>query len=179
MDYDIAVIDFTSSMLNVCIGNINKAGQVQSKVNISTECDGIRKGIVYDVDSVAYTLSDIMRRIRTEYGIGMKSAFICVPCYMCKVDYQLVTETIYNKEVDENVLHTLKNKLLSLPRQANYVVIDVALTKFILDNNMEVRDPLGKFANQISASSNIVSLNVEYFTVLNKLFEKNTKKASY
>ena len=172
LDFDIAVIDFTSSLLNVCIGSINKAGQVQSKVNVGVECNGIRKGVIYDMDTVVNALSETIKNIKNDYGIGIKSAFVNVPCYMCQVDQHFVTENVFNKEVDKDVLHNIKNKLLSVPKKDNSVVIDIALTKFILDNNMEVRDPLGKFANQLSASSNIVSLNSEYFTVLNNLFDR-------
>lgn len=171
MDFDIAAIDFTSSLLNVCIGNINKAGQIQSKVNMSVKCNGINKGVVQDIDAVSSSLSYAIKKIKSEYGIGIKSAFINVPCYMCKISHNSVTENVYNKEVDTECMQSIKNKLLSVQKHENFVVTDIALTKFVMDSNMEVRNPYGKFANLLSATTNIVSLNSEYFKILTVLFE--------
>ncbi len=171
MTIDIAAIDFTSSNLNICTGNVNKAGQVQSKVNYTVECNGIKKGIVQDIDTVSDVLYNSLKYIKTEHGIGIKSAYISVPGYKCIVNHNSVRENVYKQTVDEECLQSIKNKLLSVNKTDNYVVADIAVTKFLLDNNMEVRDPFGKNANTLSASANVISISKDYLSILVKLFE--------
>jgi hypothetical protein len=172
LDFDVVAIDITSSMPSICIGNINKAGQIQSKAQVCVECSGIKKGVIEDLETVTVSLSQMIKAVKTQYGIDTRSAFINVPCYMCKISYHSVTEDIYNKEIDDEIVQKIKSKLLSAPRHEGYTVIDIALTKFMLDSNLETRDPLGKFANRLSASANIISIKTEYFEILKNLFEK-------
>ncbi len=140
----IAGLDIGSTEIRLVVGQLN-GGQLQVIGAVAAPSAGMNKGIVNNIEEVASSVVACLEKSERLIGVNVDNVYIGVsaPDLKCERSKGVVAINQLNNEItDEDVSRVIEAaQALSLP--ANYEVLHVIPIKYRVDNQEDVKNPVG------------------------------------
>ncbi|NMM65605.1 cell division protein FtsA [Clostridium sp. P21] len=174
MDEYIIGIDIGSSKVRAAAGKMDKYGKVQIIGITSAKCNGVKKGIVVDIDNTSEAVRECITALERMVDIKIKEAYISLPGGISELLWNkgVVAVSSEDREIRENdVKRVLKaSKIVTIPSDKE--IIGVIPEQYIIDGYDKIKDPIGMSGLRLEVDSQIILAQT---TVVNNLFKSVIK----
>lgn len=159
MEKIITSIDLGTSKICVVIGQIDKNNQLQIVGVGMSESNGIKKGVVVDIEATTKDIIKAVEQAENMADIEIESAYINIPGGYSKLlqNKGVIAISGENREIDiEDVNRVLNSAtIVSIPQGEE--IIDVIPNQYIVDGYDEIKDPMGMTGIRLEVDSSIVT----------------------
>ena len=175
-DYIVGV-DIGTSKICAAIGKLDKQGKLQIIGITSEKCNGLKKGVVVDIDSTSDSIKNCITQLERMTDLEIGQVYISIPDSICELveNRGVVAISSEESEIKVNdiarVLNSAKNISLSTDKQ----VIDVIPEGYIVDGYKNIKDPIGMNGIRLEVQAQVV---VAPTTVINSIY-KSVSNAGY
>lgn len=154
----IASIDIGTSKVCIVIAELNN-GRLQIIGLGKSSCDGVRKGVVVDIESTSKAILKAVEQAENMADIQVGSVYINIPGGYCNIinNKGVIAVSGDNREINfEDVKRVLNSAaIVSIPQ--NEQIIDIIPKQYIIDGYDEIRDPVGMIGVRLEADVDIVT----------------------
>ncbi|SFA77822.1 cell division protein FtsA [Clostridium frigidicarnis] len=167
-------IDIGSSAIYGVIGKADKQGKLKILANTEVRCDGVKKGIVVNISSVAEALKECLEKMERIINLYIDEVFLGIPSGMCKLVSSTGIVAISNDEevITNNEIKRVLNEAKVISIGKDEKVIDIIPEKFIIDDSYEISNPLNMKGNRLEVVAKVVVCNELNLSALYKCFEE-------
>ncbi len=174
MDEYIIGIDIGSSKIRAAAGKLDKYGKMQIMGITSSNCNGVKKGIVIDIDNTSESVKECIDALERMVDANIKEAYISLPGGISELLWNkgVVAVSSEDREIEENdKQRVLKaSKIITIPSDKE--IIGVIPQQYIIDGYDKIKDPIGMSGLRLEVDSQIILAQT---TVVNNLFKSVTK----
>ncbi|KOF56089.1 MULTISPECIES: cell division protein FtsA [Clostridium] len=177
MDSYIVGLDIGSSKICAAAGKITKRGTIEILGITSSDCKGLKKSIIVNIDKTAESIRECIEKLQMIIDITIDNIYISLPGSICGLVHNKAViavssddREIKNKDV-ERLLESAK--LISVP--ANNEIIGVEPQQFIVDGYDNIKDPIGMSGMRLEADVHVITAQS---AIVNN-FIKSVAKAGY
>ncbi|MCT8976909.1 cell division protein FtsA [Clostridium sp. CX1] len=168
-------IDIGSSKICAAAGKIDKHGRMQIMGITSAICNGVKKGIVVDIDSTSESVKQCIDGLERMVDIKITDAYISLPGGISELVWNkgVVAVASEDREIKDNdVKRVIKaSKIITIPSDKE--IIGVIPQQYIIDGYDKIKDPIGMSGLRLEVDAQIILAQT---TVVNNLF-KSIEKA--
>lgn len=159
MEEIVVGIDIGTSKVCALIGRLDKSNQL-SVLGVGVEaCNGVRKGIIVDIDSTAGSIKSAVEQAEAMAGLRIGSAYanilgthVSVISNRSSINVSNENREISEKDV-ERLLYLAKGVTVPEDRQ----IIDIIPRQYIIDGYDEIIDPVGMVGVKLEVDADIVA----------------------
>lgn len=157
-------IDIGNTKVSTCVGKFEGGG-----VDIigfgRCQNNGIRKGVIVDVEETVSAISSSLEEAERVAGISLNSAVVGIsgPFIECEQSKGVIAISRQDGEISEDDVLRVIEAAKAIPSKPNREILHVLPINYIIDGTEVVKDPVGMtgirlevIANIISASSNAI-----------------------
>lgn len=167
-------IDVGSSKICAAAGKVDKYGRMQIMGITSANCNGIKKGIVVDIDKTSESIKQCIDSLERMVDTKITGAYICLPGGICELVWNkgVVAVASEDREIKENdIKRVLKaSKIITIPSDKE--IVGVIPEQYIIDGYDKIKDPVGMSGLRLEVDSQII---LAQSTVVNNLFKSISK----
>ena len=167
-------IDVGSSKICAAAGKIDKYGRMQIMGIASANCNGVKKGIVVDIDSTSESVKQCIDGLERMVDIKITDAYISLPGGISELVWNkgVVAVASEDREIKENdVKRVIKaSKIITIPSDKE--IIGVIPQQYIIDGYDKIKDPIGMSGLRLEVDAQIILAQT---TVVNNLFKSVDK----
>lgn len=174
MDNIIGCIDIGTSKICTLIARASKTGEMEILGKAMEPCNGVKKGIIVDIESTASSIKNCVERAQALANIEIDSAYVNIMGMHASIVHNKSSVNIsgedkeVTKEDVERVLQGAENIKLAEDRQ----VIDVIPVQYILDGYDEIVDPVGMSGVKLEVEADVVAGKITFVQNILKSMEK-------
>ncbi len=154
----ITSIDLGTSKVCVIIGKIDDYGYVQIVGVGSSHCDGIKKGIVVDIESTTIAISYALEQAENMADVEVGSVYISIPGGYTKLirNKGIIAVSGEDKEISPADVKRVLNSatIFSIPQDQQ--IIDIIPVQYIVDGYDEIKEPVGMAGIRLEADVDII-----------------------
>ena len=169
----IASLDLGSNAIKLIVGEIQK-----SKLNVLACVDiksqGIKQGYIVNPESALLALRDAFKKCEEMLGIPVKKVLVSVPSY--NLNCFMTEGSIMIKSEDKLIKHDhiIKAMQKSVYKKIddNKELVSILPTKFIINDDEQVKSPVGMVANKITVNAVAVVIPKKNTEAILKCLEK-------
>ncbi|MEW8955195.1 cell division protein FtsA [Clostridium sp.] len=166
-------IDMGSSSIYGIIGKADKQGKLKILANTEVKCDGIKKGIVVNIDSVTEALKSCLEDMERVINLYIDEVFIGIPSSICRLVSNKGMIAISGEEDtigEADIKRVLDSaKVVSIGKDEK--VIDIIPERFIIDESYEIDNPLNMKGSRLEVDAKVVVANEIYLDSIYKCFD--------
>lgn len=167
-------IDVGSSKICAAAGKVDKYGRMQIMGITSANCNGVKKGIVVDIDSTSESVKQCIDGLERMVDIKITEAYISLPGGISELVWNkgVVAVASEDREIKENdVKRVIKaSKIITIPSDKE--IIGVIPQQYIIDGYDKIKDPIGMSGLRLEVDAQIILAQT---TVVNNLFKSVDK----
>ncbi|MCX7950812.1 MAG: cell division protein FtsA [Clostridiales bacterium] len=153
----VAALDIGSSKVCIIIAEMkNKQFNI---LGVGTsECKGVKKGIIVDIDSTVEAIVQALKQAEHMSNKKIKSVFVNIPggyTNLYKTKGVIAVSREDREITKEDVSRVLEAaKVVAIPQDKE--IIDIIPEQFIVDGYDEIRDPIGMVGVRLEVDANLV-----------------------
>lgn len=159
MEEIVVGIDIGTSKVCALIGRVDKSNQL-NVLGVGTEaCNGVRKGIIVDIESTANSIRSALDLAEAMSGLKVGSAYanilgthVSVISNRSSINVSSENREISMKDV-ERLLYLAKGVSVPEDRQ----IIDIIPKQYIIDGYDEIIDPVGMVGVKLEVDADVVA----------------------
>lgn len=167
-------IDIGSSKVCAAAGKLDKNGNIQIIGITSTPCNGLKRGIVVDIDSTAEGIKNTIEQLERMIDSKITEVYVSIPGEICDISSNrgVVAVSAGDREITQSdVDRVLKAaKIISVPSDKE--IIGVIPEQFIVDGYDNITDPLGMCGIRLEVDCQIIMCQS---TIISNLFKSINK----
>lgn len=174
MDKIIVAVDIGTSKICTMIGSLNKEDQLEILGKGWAFCNGIKKGVIVDIESVSSSIRASVKQAESMANLKVSSAYTCISGMHVNVinnsstiDISGENREITNEDI-ERVLYAVKD----VPIAENSQIIDIIPRQYIIDGYDEILDPVGMVGVKLEVEADIVIGKITSVQSIIKSLEK-------
>lgn len=160
-------IDLGTSKINIIIGEIDKNGYIQIMGVGNSPCEGIKKGVVVDIESTSMAILAALEQAENMANVEVTEAYVNIPGGYTNLirNKGIIAVSGENREINYDDVKRVLNSatILSLPQDQQ--IIDIIPIQYVIDGFDEIQDPIGMVGIRLEADVDIVLGSVT--TILN------------
>ncbi|HOV27519.1 MAG TPA: cell division protein FtsA [Pseudobacteroides sp.] len=152
-------MDIGTSKVSTVIGRVSKTGELEVLGHGMEQCNGIKKGIIVDIESTCSSIKSAVRKAEAAAGLKISSAYVSINGIHTSIIKSRGRHAISNenreitsKDVDK-VLLAARNIKISDDRE----IIDIVPQQFIVDGYDEIIDPVGMAGLTLEVDADIIT----------------------
>ena len=167
------VIDVGTTKMVALAGKLTELGKMEIKGIAKAASQGIKRGVVSNIDEAAATLVDLLEKLeeQTQEQIGVVHLALA-GSKMQTIDYKCSALTSGEGFVTAQDVQRLMDEAKKIELKQDYKVAKVIATSYVIDDENEVEKPIGSTGRKIEANFKLVVLPHEYLNNLNLVLEK-------
>ncbi|MEY8762202.1 MULTISPECIES: cell division protein FtsA [Clostridium] len=174
MNEYIVGIDIGSSSVCAAAGKIDKHSEIQIMGITSSNCIGVKRGIVVDIDNTSESIKRCISSLERMVDTKITEAYIALPGGISELVWNkgVVAVSSEDREIKENdVKRVLKaSKIINIPNDKE--IIGVIPQQYIIDGYDKIKDPIGMCGLRLEVDSQII---LAQSTVVNNIFKSVNK----
>ena len=169
----IASLDLGSNSIKLIVGEIQK-----SKLNVlacvDVKSQGIKKGFIVNPESAMLALKDAFKKAEELVGLPIKKVLVGVPSYNldCFITEGSVTIKTEDKVITHDHLIKALQKSIYKKIDDNRELVSILPTKFIINDDEQVKSPVNMVANKLTAHAVAVVIPKKNMEAIVKCLEK-------
>ncbi|MBP2031577.1 cell division protein FtsA [Clostridium algifaecis] len=156
-DYIIG-IDIGSSNICAAAGKLDKYGKMQIIGITSSKCNGVKKGVVIDIDSTSESIRKCIRQLEKMIDINIQEAYIALPGGLSELikSRGVVAVASEDGEVKQSdVKRVLKAaKIITIPNDKE--IIGIIPEEYIIDGYDKIKDPIGMSGIRLEVDAQVI-----------------------
>jgi cell division protein FtsA len=156
----IAGLDIGSTEVRLVVGQRmeDNGNRVQIIGAISSPSEGIRKGIIKSIDDATSSVSSLLEKAERLIGVPITNVFAGVndPYVRCEKSKGVVAVGKSNGEISQDDVERAIEAAQTLNVPPNYEILHVIPVKFTVDNQEDVKDPIGMSGIRLEVEALIV-----------------------
>ena len=154
----LASIDIGTSKVCVIIADTNRNGNTQIIGIGKSQCDGIKKGVVVDIESTANAITEALRQAENMANVEIDEVYVNIPGGYTQVvnNKGVIAVSNDNKEITFDDVKRVLNSATIISIPPDQQIIDIIPTQYIIDGYDEIKDPIGMVGVRLEADVDIV-----------------------
>lgn len=167
-------IDIGSSNICAAAGKVERNGKMQILGITSSGCNGVKKGIVVDIDKTSESIKNCISSLERMIDIKINEAYISLPGGISELIWNkgVIAVSSEDREIRYNdVKRVLKAaKIITIPNDKE--VIGVIPEQYIIDGYDNIKDPIGMNGLRLEVDAQII---LARSTIINNIFKSVNK----
>ncbi|WP_333859068.1 cell division protein FtsA [Clostridium sp.] len=167
-------IDIGSSNICAAAGKVDRVGKMQILGITSSDCNGVKKGIVVDIDKTSESIKNCINSLERMIDIKINEAYISLPGGISELMWNkgVIAVSSEDREIRYNdVKRVLKAaKIITIPNDKE--VIGVIPEQYIIDGYDNIKDPIGMNGLRLEVDAQII---LARSTIINNIFKSVNK----
>jgi cell division protein FtsA len=160
-DNIIAGLDIGSTAIRIVIGQkINGAGGEKLQIigAVSTPAEGINRGVVNSIESATSSISACLEKAERLSGVPIDRLWVGIngPHIKCEKSRGVVAIGQSDGEITEDDMERAIEAARALSVPPNYEILHVIPVKFTVDNQTDIKDPLGMTGVRLEVETLII-----------------------
>jgi len=170
----IAGLDVGTKKICALIAEVNQDDKIEIVGLGISPSDGLRKGIVVDIDKAANSISKAVEKAERMAGIEVGSVYVGIAgSHINSVNsHGVVAVTGSNKEVKESDIERVMEAARVIPLSQEEKIIHVIPREFIIDGTKGIKQPQGMSGVRLEVETHIVKGSTTSINNLVKSVEK-------
>lgn len=154
----ITSIDVGSSKICAMIAELDERGQPQIIGIGKSYCEGVKKGVVVDIEETAKSIKEALEKAETMANVGVSSVHVALPGGYCEVirNKGMIAVSSPNREITDEDIDRVINAATIISVSQNSQIIDVVPREYLVDGYDEIKDPLGMTGVRLEVDADIV-----------------------
>lgn len=157
----VAGLDIGSNSVKLIVGQIVDTGrgeQLQVIGAVETPSQGISKGVVSSIDDITSAIAACLEKAERLVGVPITNAWVSIngPYIRCEKSRGVVAVSRANGEVGEDDVERAIEAARALSVPPNYEILHVVPIKYIVDNQDDIKDPIGMTAVRLEVETLII-----------------------
>jgi cell division protein FtsA len=138
-------IDISSSKVCGVVGKVDNETKVQILGITTSKCNGVKGGIVTDVNSVSYAVTEVIKSLENIVDMPIKDAFVSIPISLCELtkNRRAVSISSPNGEIQISDVRNVFEAVKLMEIEDNKEVVSVQPEMFIVDGMSNITNPIG------------------------------------
>ncbi|MDD5527495.1 MAG: cell division protein FtsA [Patescibacteria group bacterium] len=159
-DDSIVGLDIGSTEVRLVVGQRieQNDGRLQIIGAISSPSEGITKGMVKSIDDTTSSISSLLEKAERLIGLPIGNVYVSVndPYIKCEKSKGVVAVSKNNGEISQEDVERAIEAARTLSMPPNYEILHVIPIKFTVDNQEDVKDPIGMSGIRLEVEALIV-----------------------
>lgn len=170
----IGCVDIGSSKICTLIARASKTGEMEVLGKAMEPCNGVKKGIIVDIESTAVSIRNCIERAQALANMEIDSAYVNIMGMHASIIHNRSSVNISSEDKEislddvENVLQSAEKVKLPEDRQ----VIDVIPIQYIVDGYDEIVDPVGMSGVKLEVEADVIAGKITFVQNILKSMEK-------
>lgn len=177
MNNYIVGLDIGSSKICAAAGKIAKRGELEILGITSSECKGLKKSIIVNIDKTAESIKECIEKLQMIIDIQIDDIYISLPGSICGLVHNkaVIAVSSDDREIKSKDVERLLEsaKLISVPSDKE--IIGVEPQQFIVDGYDNIKDPIGMSGMRLEADVHVITAQ----SAIVSNFMKSVTKAGY
>jgi len=155
----IVSIDIGTSKVCTLIGRVNSTSNIEIIGSGIAPCNGVKKGIIVDVESTSRSIMESVRFAESEAGMKVGSAYINIIGMHIVVisNKSWLNMSSDNREITRKDVDRLLQEVCYVDLTEDKQIIDVIPHQFIIDGYDEIMDPVGMMGVKLEVEADIIA----------------------
>lgn len=155
----IVSVDIGTSKVCTMIGRIDKNSQLEISGKGMVPCNGLKKGIIVDIENVASAIRASIDEAESSANIKVGSAYVNIHGMHVNVINNKSWTSISNgnREITQRDVDSLLFSVRDIDISEDRQLIDVIPRQFIIDGYDEIVDPTGMVGTRLEVDADIVA----------------------
>jgi cell division protein FtsA len=157
---NIVGLDIGSTEVRLVVGQRveQNGGRLQIIGAISSPSEGISKGMVKSIDDTTSSISSLLEKAERLIGLPIGAVYVSVndPYVKCEKSKGVVAVSKNNGEISQEDVERAIEAARTLSIPPNYEILHVIPIKFTVDNQEDVKDPIGMSGIRLEVEALIV-----------------------
>ncbi|HTX86495.1 MAG TPA: cell division protein FtsA [Candidatus Nanoarchaeia archaeon] len=153
-------LDIGSTEVRLVIGQRSEqnGGRLQIIGAISSPSEGINKGMVKSIDDTTSSVSSLLEKAERLIGLPISNVYVSVndPYIKCEKSKGVVAVGKSNGEISQEDVERAIEAARTLSMPPNYEILHVIPIKFTVDNQEDIKDPIGMSGIRLEVEALIV-----------------------
>lgn len=174
MDDLITAIDLGTSKVTVIICEIDKNSHLQVIGVGSSSCEGIKKGVVVDIEETSNAISNALQQAENMADVEVDRAYVNIPGGYTRIirNKGIIAVSGENREINMDDVKRVLNSATIISMPQDQQIIDIIPNQYIIDGYDEIKDPIGMVGVRLEADVQIVTGSTT--TILNLIKSVNS-----
>ena len=157
----IAGLDIGSTAIRLVVGQKN-IGEERERLQIigavSVPAEGINKGSVKSIEDVTSSISACLEKAERLVGVPIESVWVSInsPNIKCETSKGVVAVGKSNGEISQDDIERALEAARALSVPPNYEILHVIPIKFTVDNQEDIKDPIGMIGVRLEVETLII-----------------------
>lgn len=167
----IAGLDIGTSAIRIVVAEQSSAGKKPIIVGVSTiPSSGLRKGIIVDLEGVATDISNCLDQAERASGVQISHIVSSIngEHVMLQKSKSVIAVSRADSEISGEDLNRAIDTAQAVSLPPNKAIIHVIPTSYVVDNEKNIKDPVGMHGMKLEANVLIVSGNYSFIKNLIK-----------
>lgn len=157
----IAGLDIGSTEIRLVVGQPNandEVGGLQIIGAVSVPAEGINKGAVKSIEDVTSAISACLEKAERLVGVPVESVWVGInsPNIKCEKSKGVVAVGKSDGEISQDDIERALEAARALSVPPNYEIIHVIPIKFTVDNQEDIKDPIGMIGVRLEVETLII-----------------------
>lgn len=167
-------IDVGSSKICAAAGKFDKNGNIQIVGVTSIKCNGIKKGIVVDIDSTSESIKNCIFQLEGIIDYKIDEVFISLPVCISEIidNKGVVAVSSEDREIKKSDVERVLKAAKIITVNSDKEIIGLIPEQYIVDGFDRIKDPIGMSGLRLEVDAKVILAQT---TVINNLFKSINK----
>lgn len=154
----IVSIDIGTSKTCAVIGRINKNSQLDIIGRGMSPCNGLKKGVIVDIDSTAASIKSAVEEAEAVANMRVGSAYVNIHGMHVSVinNRSWLSISNGNREITQRDIESILHSVRDIDFPEDRQLIDVIPRQYIIDGYDEIIDPVGMVGTRLEVDADII-----------------------
>jgi len=154
----IAGLDIGSTAVRLVVGQRGEQGAVQIIGAVSVPSKGINKGTVKSIEDVTSSVSECLEKAERLVGVPVENVWVGInsPNIKCEKSRGVVAVGRSDGEINQDDVARAIEAARALSVPPNYEILHVIPAKFTVDNQEDIKDPIGMTGVRLEVETLII-----------------------
>jgi len=159
MESEIIVgLDIGTTKIACIVGRKNEFGKIEILGNGKTESIGVKRGVVANIEHTVKSIRTAVEMAEAKSGVDIKYVNVGIAGQHIKSHQHrgTIIREDPDKEISTIEVEQLAQKMYKLGMAPGEEIIDVIAQDYIIDNETDIREPVGMLGNTLEANFHII-----------------------
>lgn len=151
-------IDIGTSKVCTIIGRVNKNSQLDIVGRGMSPCNGLKKGVIVDIDSTAASIKSAVEEAESAANMRVGSAYVNIHGMHVSVinNKSWLSISNGNREITQRDIDSILHSVMDIDIPEDRQLIDVIARQYIIDGYDEIIDPVGMVGTRLEVDADMV-----------------------
>ena len=159
----ITVVDIGSHSIKCIIGTENEQKRMVVLGHALIQSHGVKRGVIINIDEAAKAIQDVVEKASNRADVEVRKIYVNVSGQHVKMAQYTIEEDISDKDfLNEQDVKSYIEKIKSVSLPEGYEISELFPRSFIVDDDNEVRNPIGVSGENFKGVYNLVLIPSVY-----------------